>query len=201
MIADVGNIIINKLVTLPFIDKYAGVVRVIKYKQKDGIIGSFPADCKISLDECNKGKRYLDLVPDSKKKSVLYLEDLGLRQTDKKGTIQYFNAQYNLVGWLNLALLGVNSCSYSAAAIGSIFKRLNIAQFNEHIYQYIDIKIIGQQPKSLDPFVKYSYDETINQYLMFPYDHFVISIDVNFRFDTRCIKENSLDPANYCLVK
>lgn len=201
MIADIGNIIIERLITLPFIDKYAGVVRVIKYKHKDGTIGLFPADCKITLDECNKGKRYLDLYPDSKKKSVIYLEDSGLRQTNKNGTVQTFNAQYNLIGWFNLPLLGVNSCSYSAAAIGSIFKRLSIAPFNEHIYQYIDIKIIGQQPKSIDPFLKYSYDETVNQFLMYPYDYFAISIEVNFRFDTRCIKENSLDPANYCLVK
>ena len=201
MIADIGNIIIDKIDDLPFIDKIAGVVRVVRFKNKDGILKSYPADCRISLDDCNKGKRYLDLVPDSNKKSVIYLEDLGLRQTDKRGEIQFYNVQFNMIGWLNLAKLGVENCSYSAVAIGAIFKRLSVPQFHSGIYQYIDIKIIGQQPKSIDPFAKYAYDETVNQYLMYPFDHFVLTLDVNFRFNTRCIDEATLNPENSCLKK
>lgn len=201
MIADVGNIIIDKISDLAFVDKIAGVVRVIRFKDKSGIVKSYPADCRISLDDCNKGKRYLDLVPDSSKNSVIYLEDTGLRQTSSRGTIQTYNAQFNLIGWLNLAKLGVNSCSYSAIAIGAIFKRISIPQFNSGIYQYITIRIIGQQPKSIDPFAKYAYDETINQYLMFPYDHFVLSLEVDFRFDTRCIDDVSSPEEIACLKK
>lgn len=201
MIADVGNIIKTKISDLPFIDKLAGVVRVINYKTTEGVKGSFPADCRISLSDCNKGKRYLDLCPDSSKKSVIYLEDSGLRQTDKRGTIQSYEAQYNLVGWLNLPKLGFTECSYSAIAIGAILKKISIPPFHSGIYQYVDIKVIGQQPKSIDPFSKYSYDETINQYLMYPYDHFVLSIDVSFKFDTRCITDAILSPADDCLKK
>jgi len=201
MIADIGNIIIDKIDDLPFIDKIAGVVRVVRFKNKDGILKSYPADCRISLDDCNKGKRYMDLIPDSSKKSVIYLEDTGLRQTSRNGNIQQYNAQYNLIGWLNLAKLGVDNCSYSAIAIGAIFKRISIPQFHSGIYQYVNIKILGQQPKSVDPFTKYNYDETINQYLMFPYDHFVLSIEVDFRFDVRCIDEVTLNPENSCLKK
>lgn len=201
MIADIGNIIIDKINTLPFIDKYAGVVRVINYKLTDGAKGSFPVDCKISLSDCNKNKRYLDLCPDNKKKSVLYLEDSGLRQLNKTGLISNWNAQYNLVCWLNLPKLGFTGCSYSAIAMGAIIKNLSLPQFHSGIYQYIDIKIVGQQPKSVDPFSKYSYDETINQYLMYPYDFFVLSLDLNFRMDARCIKIESLDPEKNCIVK
>lgn len=201
MISAIGDIIISKINNLPFIDKYAGVVRVIKFKSTTGKIGSFPADCKTTFDECSKGKRYLDLCPDSSKKSVLYLEDSGLRQVSKNGLIQQYEAQFNLVCWLNLPKLGVSDCSYSSVAIGAILKNLTIPQFHSGIFQYIDIKIIGQQPKSTDPFAKYSYDETINQYLMYPYDHFVISFDVSFKFDTRCIKIESLTPELNCVTK
>ncbi len=200
MIADVGNIIITKIETLPFVDKISGVVRVINYKGKDGKNGSFPADCRITLDDCNKGKRYLDLMPDSSKKSVIYLEDSGLRQVSREGDIQYYNAQYNLVGWLNLPKIGVSDCSYSAKAIAMIFKRLTVPKFHSGLYQYVDIKILGQQPKSLNPFSKYSYDETVNQFLMYPFDHFVLSLDVSFKFDARCVDEETLRPID-CSVR
>lgn len=201
MIADIGNIIINKINTLPFIDKYAGVVRVVKFKQANNTVGSFPVDCQISLDDCTKGKRYLDLCPDSKKKSVIYLEDSNLRQVYKRGEIQKYTAVYNLIGWLNLPLLGFTGCSYSAIAIGAILKNITVPPFHESIYQYIDIKFLGQQSKQVDPFSKYSYDETINQHLMYPYDHFVLTLEVDFQFNTRCITTAVLNPPNECLIK
>ena len=201
MISALGNILIDKIKDLSFIDKYAGVVRVIKMKSTEGKIISFPADCKTTFDECSKGKRYLDLCPDSSKKSLVYLEDTtGLRQIKKEGAIQSYNAQLNLIGWLNLPKLGVEECSYSALAIAAILKKLSIPRFNDGIFHYIDIKIIGQQPKTLDPFSKYNYDETINQYLMYPYDYFVLALDVDFNFDTRCLKDAMLNEPLNCIL-
>lgn len=200
MIVDVGDIIISKINTLPFIDKVAGVVRVASFK--DGkTTKKYPISCRTSFDDCLKGKRYFDLCPDSSKKSVLYLEGLPLRQTKKEGNYIYFTAQYNLICWLNLPKLGFTGCSYSASAIQALYKKLSINRFNSANYHYVDINILGQQPKDVDPFSKYSYDETVNQYLLYPYDFFVLTINVDFQFDSRCLKIESLNPAIDCVTK
>lgn len=204
MIVDIGNIIIDKIKDLAFIDKYAGVVKVITMKDPSAGAASkktFPVVCNIDLTECNKGKRYLDLCPDNTKKSVMYLEDTGLRFVQKQGNRTYWKASYNLVCWLNLKLLGQTTCSYSAVALGAILNKFPVQPFPSGNYNLVNIQLIGQQPKTVNPFSKYSYDETVNQFLMFPYDYFLAAIDVDFMIDVRCFELPALPPEVNCLVK
>lgn len=204
MIVDIGNIIIDKIKDLAFVDKYAGVVKVITMKDPSAGASSkktFPVACNLDLEGCNIGKRYLDLCPDSTKKSVMYLEDLGLTFVSKEGNRTNWKASYNLVCWLNLKKLGQTTCSYSAVALGAILNKFPVQKFASGNYNLINIQMIGQQPKTLNPFSKYSYDETVNQFLMFPYDYFLAAIDVYFMIDARCFELPPLPPEDDCLVK
>lgn len=200
MIINLGNILLQEIQSLPFIDKSAGIVRVINYKNKEGSKQSFPVDCKINLDDCNKNKRYLDLCPDSKKKSVLYLEDGGVRFVSREGHKLKWTARIDLICWLNLPLLGVSdNCSYSDTAIMSIMAKLPYRPFNRmNFYQYVNIRVAGENSKNINPFSKYSYDETINQYLMYPYDFFSLPIEIDFTTDDRCLKIEELNPEINC---
>lgn len=204
MIIDIGNIIISQIENLSFIDKYTGVVKVITMKDPSNKTGQkkiFPVACNLCNDDINNG-RYKDLCPDSSKKSVLYLEDTGLRFVKKEGQRIYWKASYNLVCWLNLVKLGKQTCSYSALAIAGILKSLPLVPFNSgDTYNSISINILGQQPKTVNPFAKYSYDETVNQFLMFPYDYFVLSLDVDFMTDLRCLVLPENDPELNCIKK
>lgn len=204
MNVDIGNIVIGKVASLPFVDKYAGAVKVLSYKDpaSDNIVKRFPVDCNMDLENCKKGKRYLDLCPDDKKKSVMYLEDLGIRMVQREGNYTFWRSSFDLVCWLNLPKIGYQEgCSYSTLAIGGIQKKLLVQQFHAlGAYQYITINIIGQRPKTENPFAKYSYDETVNQFLMYPYDYFVLNLEIDFRMDIRCFKITEIeDPAN-CLT-
>lgn len=207
MIAQVGDILIDKLVGLPFLDKYAGVVKPIVYNEKSGagnktalIRKTFPAACRTTWADC-QGGRYMDLVPDSSKKSVLYLEDLGLRAVAEQGAYLTFVATYDLVCWLNMPLLGYGDCSYSGIAIASILKKLPARPFNTAKYQLVDIRFTSQKPKSVNPFAKYSYDEAVNQFLMYPYDYFVLGMEVGFRINLNCINIEALEPELECVTK
>lgn len=213
MIADVGNIITELIEDLPFIDPkgFAGVVKVITMQDTsdNNRLKTFPVSCNMSEDECKKGKRYLDLVPDSSKRSVLYLEDTGLRFQGRDGTRPNYSnwkASYNLICWLNLPKLGVSGCSYSALAIAGIMEKFPLQPFNFEdsplsVYNRVMITLLGQQPKSVNPMAKYSYKEEVNQFLMYPYDHFMLNIDVDFKIDNRClILPAPLDPLN-CITK
>ncbi len=205
MIKEIGNILIGQIDTLPFLDKYTGVVKVITMADNSAgrnVKKIFPVACNLNLEDCNKGKRYLDFVPDDSKKSVLYLEDTGLRFQRQEGNRTYWKASYNLVCWLNLPKLGSTSCSYSAIAILSILKSLPIQPFNANdTYNQIKINLIGQQPKSTNPFARYSYDESVSQFLMYPFDYFVLALDVDFMVDLRCVVIPDLSEPINCIKK
>lgn len=200
MLNEIGDIIIGKINTLPFLDQYAGVVKPIKYKSAatNNVEKTFPASCKSTLEECESGK-YYELVPDSKKKSVLYLEDKGARFIKKDGPFVSWQASYDLVCWLNKDLLGFTGCSYSAIAIMGIIDKLPDIPFNvPNKYQQVKISVIGQAPKSQDPFAKYKYDETITQYLLHPFDYFVLQMVVDFNIDKRCVNTAAIQTPVQC---
>lgn len=191
MINDVADIIIDKIETLPFLDKYAGLVKTLSYTRtdKDGrkVKKTFPAACNLTLEECEGGK-YKDLCPDNTKKSVLYLEDVGgVRFVKREGGNFYWRASLNLVCWLNLPKLGYEGCSYSATAIYSIIAKLPEIPFNSGVFNRVTIRVQGQQTTSQNPFTRYTYDETVNQFLMYPFDWFVLPIEVEFITNKACL--------------
>jgi len=204
MITDIGNIIIDKIKDVPFADKYAGVVKTIVYNDKalngSTIKKSFPADCRMSLSACQSGSQYLDLCPDTSKKSVMYFEDAGTRLIKREGNYLYWSASLDLVAWINMPKIGFNGCSYAGIAIMSIIKQLPVRPFNQGDYHMIEIDFIGEKPKNQNPFSKYSYDEAIDQFLMYPFDYFVLALQVNFRMDLRCLDIQSISPEIVCLT-
>lgn len=201
MTNDIGNIIIEKIKTLPFVDKYAGVVRTLSYT--DTVEGkvikkTFPASAQITLQACESG-RYRDLCPDSNKKSVLYLEDKGARYISDEGPKKFWRASYQLVCWLNLPKLGYTSTEYSSIAIQGILSKFPVTPFNSGIYQRIKINTQAQQAKNINPFVKYTYEETINQFLMYPFDYFVLDLEVDFIVNKNCLQETPTETELPCL--
>lgn len=200
MIKQIGNILISKVGTLPFVDKYAGVVKTLSFVAQEGtkqVKKMFPAACNITLEECSSG-RYKDLIPDSSKKSVLYLEDKGLRIVRREGGLIFFKASYDLVCWLNMPKLGFADCSYSGIAITSILAKLPTTPFNNGIYNRIAINVVSQATTQNNPFQKYSYDETINQFLMFPFDYFTLAIEIDFVVNQKCLSVAELNPPLPC---
>jgi hypothetical protein len=205
MTIEVGDIIINRLLGISFLDKYAGVVRVLSYSEVDGskksIKKTFPASCRtVFTEQCDsKDKRYFDLCPDDKKKSVLYLEDKGVVFNKLDRHKLYYTATYDLICWLNLPKLGSASCSFSAQAISTIIKKLwTSGARNEGIYQQLWIQVAGQREKTYNPFLKYSYNLEKQQFLMFPFDFFVLPLRVDFCIDERCLTDAVIGPALDC---
>lgn len=202
MTVEIGDIIIDKIKTLPFIDKYSGVVKVVSYKAKNASGAfekkTFPASCRTTLEECESG-RYKDLVPDSSKKSVLYLEDKGARIVNREGSRVFWKSSYDLICWLNMPNLGFAGCSYSGIAISGILSKFPVKPFNNSIFSRIEIQATGIPGRSNNPFVKYSYDESILQFLMYPYDFFVMNIDVDYMVDSKCLTPEVLKPPINCL--
>lgn len=193
MTIEVGDIIKEFLKDLTFIDRLAGVVRVITKTdivEKRKVISKFPVACDVSPEECVTSDKYFDLVPDSSKGCIVYLEDLGVIFRGQDGGKQVYKAKYKLVGWVNNAKLGYEDCSVTGKIIASIINVFPVVPFNDGIYLSGSVVVQGQEPKTgQNPFAKYSYDEKISQYLLYPFDYFSLFIDVNFTINKKCLVE------------
>lgn len=176
MIQELGDILMEQLKDLPFIDKYAGVVKVITISKETGGTQSLPISVK--ADHTSK-----DLVLDSKKKSVIYLEDRnGLKfdpEQEDHGGIK-ITGTIDLVMWFNLKLLNSAERSYAAKAIAMVYTTLANLNLNESPFGQIQFSISGTYPINYNPYAKYTiYQEEKSQYLMYPYDYCALSIDVS----------------------
>jgi hypothetical protein len=194
MTNEIGNIIIEKIEELQFIDKYAGVVQILSYVES-GKTKKFPAALNLTIEECTSG-RYKDLCPESSKKSVLFLEDKGARPESDEGGISNWVASYDLVCWLNNKKLG--STIFSGTAIAQILKKFPSVPFNSGIFQKVLINVTAVKPKSYNPFIKYTINEEITQYLMWPYELFTLEIEVSFSINKNCIEIEELNPEIPC---
>lgn len=198
MVNEIGEIIIGYIKQLPFVENISGVVKQISYKTETGVKKTFPASCILTAEQCKTGD-YKDLCPDNSKKSIIYLEDKGARLIKKEGPMYFWRASFDLVCWLNLPALGFSDCSYSAIAIMAILSKLPGSPVPSNgIYSRLNYIPVGEVTKAQNPFAKYTYDETINQFLMKPYDYFVLNIDVEYCIDKRCLTAQSINPLIPC---
>ncbi len=210
MTEEVGNIVIGYLDQFrvggsgsnQFIDKLAGVVQVISKTESDGnrmVVKSFPVSCNLSYEECNSTSLYKDLVPDSRLGCITYLEDVSMVYVGNRGRKMGWKGQYRLVCWVNKKKLGKASlCSISSQIITTFLSAFPQFPTNEGNYQQVLVKVLGQDPKSYNPFAKYSYDEKVKQYLMHPFEYFSLPIEVSFEIDQSCIEAFEKDAENVC---
>lgn len=195
MTTDFAEALRLEISTLPFIDRLAGLVRPVTFKDevKAGTFARkvFPVACGVSAKDCVTDGKYQDLVPDSAKKSVIYFEENGGAKViaKEKNNLKY-QATIRLVGWLNLPKLGVDNCSWSAVAVLGIISKLPDQYFNlNNLYTRCLITGISEAEKLPSIFSKYTYDETMTQYLLFPFDYFALDITIEFVVPRSCIEE------------
>lgn len=192
----IANILKGYIDDFTWIDKIAGLVQTANIQEKIGdniTEKSYPIACDVTADACIKG-HYKDLIPDSKKKSVLYFEDRGGVQFESRegGKLRY-TASLRLVGWLNLKLLledscgtSTGNCGVSGAYVIEIIKALPYIPFDVGDFYSITIEPPSQVERSVDIFSRYTYSEEATQYLLYPFDFFALDIDVEFTIIPEC---------------
>jgi hypothetical protein len=192
----IANILKGKLEGLDFIDKIAGLARPIMINvpgtNNDKVQKIFPIACDVTHNDCISGK-YQDLIPNSKYSTIIYFEDAGSTIQKAANNWATFNSRLNLICWMNLKKLGECSvCTTSTAVLLSILAALPEFPINDANYSPIrDVKIEGvsEAIKSNAIFNKYSYDEKVTQYLLYPFDFFMLNISVSYRVNLHCVDE------------
>lgn len=199
----IANILNTYLTTLSFFDRVASVVRPISLitgAADKPVKKVYPVDCGVTQKQCVSG-RYSDLIPDTAKKSVHYWEDGGVRSIQSNERDLRFESSLRLVGWLNLKKLGKTNCSVSAQAIMQIINTLPLGRFNSGEFKNIQLISISEAAKNSAIFSKYTYDETVTQYLMFPFDYYALDITLRFTISKACIEDFDLGTETDCEEK
>jgi hypothetical protein len=202
MINIVANILHDYIKELPWADKTAGLIRVATRTTESGIKQYFPVACNLTEAECNGG-RYKDLMPDDRKKSVMYFEDNGgVQYKRSQGSVDFYEAKLRLVGWLNLKLLGQTDCSVTSGAVGDILRAMpgKVAHSIASTYGFTNmlINFDGELKKDVNIFSKYSYNEAQAQYLLFPFDYFALDFTVEFAMNIDCLPTLTPETPHNC---
>ena len=207
MTTDFAELLRQQIEPLSFVGKLSGLVRPLTISEETETgkrRKTFPVACNVTAAECTNLSKLKDLCQDSSKKSVIYFEENGGTQFVgfEKNDFQY-RANLRLVAWLNLAKNGIEDCSWSAVAALQIIKAITAIQqpkgyFNAGgKYTRCRITSISQTDKSAALFSKYTYDEAINQYLLYPFDYFALNIQIEFVVPASCIDSLiPVDPIN-----
>lgn len=198
----IANILLGYISGLLWADKYAGMVRIATRTTESGLKQYFPVACNVTETECNAG-RYIDLIPNDGKKSVMYFEDAGgVQYKTRTGSIYTYTANLRLVCWLNLKKLGLTDCSATPGAIGDILRALpgkvTPADASPYGLSNVIISYNGEEKKDVSIFSKYSYNEAQTQYLLYPYDYFALNISVDFSMNENCLPTLTPGSDNPC---
>jgi len=191
----IDTILTPKLTALSFVDRYASIVRTINFGQTDsGIVKRYPVACDVSAADCENTGLYQDLVPNDSKYSVVYWEMISpmTNQGFTKTNDFYqkkFRGTARLVVWLNLAKLGIESCTASLELIPILEKEITTkGKISGGVF---DGNHIWIQPRNMVKqdinivFGGYDYDKLKNYYL-YPFDFF--AIDVEFTME-QCLSK------------
>lgn len=195
----IAEILKCRIENMSFADKVAGLVMPVT-ANIDGGVKIFPVAANSKHNDCIAGQ-YNDLMPNSRYKSVMYFEDLGIEFGTRTGDIQEFRSRLKLVAWLNLSKIMDENCPDSGA-ICAVLEAVNaLSQKMQNYAPVLSLAVdINQVTRDKNIFSEYTYDEKYSQYLFYPYDFFAITITVRAKINYACLCDTNLPTGCYPAV-
>jgi hypothetical protein len=185
MIIEIVNAILPSLASLSFGDLIVGLVKPIRFRNEAGE-KVFPVIYNEGLDACISGS-YIDLLPNSSKKCIIYFEDYGTDFVREERGQQYYRSIIRLVCWWNYKLTS-SDLFEDTLYVGNVLKLMPYTVTGLDYISRVRINLIRQFPKDTDTvFGRYTYNEGEVQFVTYPYDFFALEYEVTFAFDTSCV--------------
>lgn len=181
---------------LSWLDRVCGMVETIQEKvvtANGTTVKQYPAYRHPGQRGCDAGNNYDRCIPDTKFKSLIYLEADSPNVETTTANYDEYSMRINVVIWCNLTK--INPSYYDATAIadelmGSLPDRLTALG----AYHTIRLDIVGCS-RDTGMINKYSYDEAESQYLIYPFDFSVITLNLRYRRTNNCHGSTVLNPS------
>lgn len=194
----------KRLGDLAFVEKQAGLVQVVEFQaavsgKESGAVDSFrlerfPMSVDLDYEECKKRKER-DLTPNSKLKGISYFEDMGIFPLPKTRNGLQYESRLRFVCWLNRKLLTGDDYSHIVThTMGYVINTLTKEPFNAGPFTrcMVTVRSIPIASKAL--FSAYTYEESVTQYLMPPFEYFAIDFGIRFSVPYACLPTLNLTP-------
>ena len=194
MISKIADLMVDEISSLNFVERIGGVVKPITEQIKDGedmVDKIFPGVYREDTT-CDQ-RRYQAMTPDTTVKSVIYFEGGEADVLDESRRYIDFAARLQLVCWCNLPK--INQAYTDASLImANIMKNMPKTLANTDYLTKMRIFYDGYE-KDEGIFDPYTYNEEEFQYLIFPFDWFVLNYNVFFSVAKDCPDDVVLDPS------
>jgi len=183
----IADIFLELLNDLPFKDVLVGETYPLK-KKVGNEVKVFPVS--INTDKSCDYSVYRDLVPNDKKKSIIYLEKQEPRVTNIDRHYYHITQRWRVVVWMNMKLINKNYTDIYPFLF-TVLRRIPEEYGNYDEWIGVRFDYLGQTDNL---FSQYSYDEAEKQYLIYPYGSFGLDYDVSFRMSRDCFEDVTLNP-------
>jgi len=198
MIGKIADKLALKISGLNYVDRITGLAKVISKNiaGEGGMVAKkIPTYLNLNKTTCDNAD-YIDLVPDSKLKSIIYFEDQGTSKIDCSGRYDDFETNLRLVFWCNLGMIdqGTDLYNIQSEIISTLIGRID----NFDYVVKIIIELADIPEKSPTIFAEFSYSEEDKQYLLYPYDYFALDFSVKWSLAKICYETTTLNP-NSCM--
>jgi len=185
---------------LPFIEKYAGLVQTVieDVETEGGTIrkNKFPVATEVNINgACMQHEEVMS--PDSSVKGIVYFEDNGTQSLGRMGTRFQFQSTLTLVCWINRGKIVSNIYDeITGIAIQEMMQKLDVDGNPENVSMFtgLTVTVTRIAPQEAAIFSRYTYDETVMQYLRPPFEFFAFVLQVKFGIRPDCV--NSLEIIN-----
>lgn len=178
-----------------YADIVAGIVMPVKVTKNNKVL-TYAIDCGVIGTSCKDGDLGV-IMPDAKKRSIFYFEDtVPPEVVNVEGMYTSMRCTITLVGWLNLAKLGLDpsdgcgGCSWSYRIYTDILNQLPVARVNiggTCPLTNVDIQFRRQVARTSDVFGRYTFGEEHRQFRVLPYDFFAIELLCSWRVNSKCL--------------
>lgn len=188
MIRKLGDLIINEISGLSFVDHIGGIVKELEVTE-EGTTNKYPNILNTTT------LKHDVFLPETKYKSVIFLEDNGVTSTGNDNRYNNYEANIRLIAWYNLPK--INSTYYDGALLTqTIIYTIPDTLANSDYLTKICIDIVGEVAKTKAIFGKYDFKEDKWQYLNYPYDYAAIDLKVKFSVprNSSCFDAIVIDP-------
>lgn len=198
----------TRLLNLPYIEKYGGVVQTIQ-KVIPGAEADKPTIKRIPISAVHQAPANCSLaeainihfIPEVKLKGLLYFEDGGvsLDTSKRHSQLNFYRSRLRLVVWLNQKLIKQEfDIELGSIAMNEMINLLCTNPVNYDAFKNVSAKVAVIPPATSSLFSEYDYNEKETQFLMPPFDFFAIDLDIFFGIPKGCKVPVEPDPNITC---
>ena len=189
---------------LPFVERYAGLVQTVEKIDIDvnqnNVRKRFPVATESVLNGVCSSNEII-MTPDSSVKGIIYFEDGGTTPMGRKGSRFLYSSNLTLVCWINRAKVVSNIYSeITGIAIQNIIEKMRVDENPENvsIFTGMTVSVVRILPQEASIFSKYTYDETITQFLRPPFEFFALGLQIKYGINSDCVEPLTITNEEVC---